>query len=292
MYRAMGNRNDPPENANGANLAGILWYLQNEVVGAGGDELGITRIVRFKVQSKATQPLYELTMNFGFLFAFDSGQCVGPWSCDEAWQRYGYFVGCKTTDELSSAYSSGVWYSLPGPCPQMTSAQKQSSNGIQCKNHQPGGHCQGTPTGSADCTYSVEPAGEISLDELTGSTGMSFWDSKDDPMRAQWRVEQAARLFLKHYPGTVLNVSDASQGEPSCDSNSDYFYRKSTPPKCNTATPGDPCYAEIQWAKTDGIYAHPEWYPGLTPLSSLSDFQMVAFKSGNDVCAQPCFGDR
>ena len=42
-----------------------------------------------RIHTKATQPLWELGMNFGARFAYDSAQCAGPWSCDLNYQRFG-----------------------------------------------------------------------------------------------------------------------------------------------------------------------------------------------------------
>merc|ERR1712203_275437 len=57
---------------------------------------------------------------------------------------------------------------------------------------------------------------------------------------------------------------------------------------CHTAIPGEKCYEEITWAQSNGIFAHPEWYPGLTAQSSLSDFQRAVFESGDSACQAPC----
>lgn len=76
-YRAQGTTSYPPENVNMANLAGVMWYLNNEIVGradwGGKRKFDITRILRYKVQTRATQPMMELGMNYGVRFAFDSG---------------------------------------------------------------------------------------------------------------------------------------------------------------------------------------------------------------------------
>lgn len=68
----------------------------------------------------------------------------------------------------------GVWYSLPGKCPQMKYFEKTNkssgSRGLDCIEDQPGGFCD-EPSGTADCTYNFEDAGEISLDELEGIEG-------------------------------------------------------------------------------------------------------------------------
>eukprot|EP00931_Biecheleriopsis_adriatica_P031387 TRINITY_DN1840_c0_g1_i1.p1 TRINITY_DN1840_c0_g1~~TRINITY_DN1840_c0_g1_i1.p1 ORF type:complete len:672 (-),score=126.08 TRINITY_DN1840_c0_g1_i1:42-2006(-) len=57
---------------------------------------------------------------------------------------------------------------------------------------------------------------------------------------------------------------------------------------CQDALPGDSCFVEVQWAKTDGIGAHPDWYPGLTPASSVKEFQAMVHASAPDKCPTPC----
>lgn len=323
MYRAQGVTSYPPENVNMASLAGVMWYLHNEIVGRADwgyrRKFDITRILRYKVQTRAPQTLFEAGMNFGVRFAFDSGQCTGPFSCDEAWQNYGYFVGCNRFGNFTSfpfpnfpvAYQ-GVWYSLPGKCPQMKymDKSKAGSKGEDCLENQPGGFCQGEPTGAADCTYNFEAAGEISLDELEGitdynafiaagnkeydritdhGTGMTFWNSINDQKLAAWRVDQATKLFEKHYPGSSLPDNNWEK----CDFNYNAFYQTAkAKPGVGTASSAtvqavDPCQAAVAWAKSDGIYAHPDWYPGLTPASSNDDFQRALAKSPGSKCKPP-----
>merc|ERR1719361_2532153 len=59
-------------------------------------------------------------------------------------------------------------------------------------------------------------------------------------------------------------------------------------PKCHTAMPGEPCYKDVSWAITDGIYAHPEWYEGLTNKSNFETFQAVVYKINSTRCPLPC----
>eukprot|EP00913_Durusdinium_trenchii_P026563 g24921.t1 len=334
----------PPENVNVADLGGVMWYLHNEIVGRSDwgykRKFDITRILRYKVQTRATQPLLDRGMNFGVRFAFDSGQCTGPFSCDEAWQNYGYFVGCNKLQtgfpfpDFKVAYD-GVWYSLPGKCPQMKFFEKTNksslSRGLDCIEDQPGGFCD-EPSGTADCTYNFDAwkmraksrwmswkgfraitttGSSLATENTTGpakytitdhGTGMSFWDKLDDPERSKQRVQAAKDLFEKHYPGSYAGID-----EPPCDFDFFAFYKmapggfkdngpqqakKIKAPPCGTAQPGDKCYeewrSEISWAKSDGIYANPEWYPGLTPQSSIEDFQKVMHGSGGTACPMPC----
>merc|ERR1712060_828390 len=148
MYRSQSDADYPLENVNAGSLPGIMWYLQNEVVsGAYGteDKFGITRIMRLKVQVKATQPLLDKGMNFGSRVAFDSGKCTGP-DCDFDWNMYGYNVGCNNLGDwpfpkYETHYKGATWYSLPGECPSVSYLEKGQCN----KGQEPGGKCSGTP---------------------------------------------------------------------------------------------------------------------------------------------------
>eukprot|EP00929_Paragymnodinium_shiwhaense_P057149 TRINITY_DN285_c0_g1_i1.p1 TRINITY_DN285_c0_g1~~TRINITY_DN285_c0_g1_i1.p1 ORF type:complete len:466 (+),score=112.16 TRINITY_DN285_c0_g1_i1:53-1450(+) len=202
MYRAQSDVSYPPLNANMASLSGVLWYLQNEVVnrcnsgghagGRGGGEYGyrrfkISRILRYKVQTRATTPLFKAGMNFGSRVAFDFGKNTGAF---EPWQdmkynygHFGYNVGCSTLGSTESSpypkcpsnegtsehfcpvkYPDAYWYSMPGQCPEQDIKHKTA----KCQSRSPGGYCKGTPTGQGNCTWTYEDAGEIDIDELVG----------------------------------------------------------------------------------------------------------------------------
>jgi hypothetical protein len=194
VYRAQNDQSYPPLNANAAPLGGVLWYLQNEVVnrcdsGRGNGEFGfrrfkISRILRYKVTTKAPEPLFKKGMNFGTRVAFDSGKNTGSW---EPWKDmnrnfdiYGYNVGCNVLGkgpypQCPSAdgsregfcpieYPDPMWFSFPGPCPSQDIHSKSS----KCREEQPGGYCKSTPTGQGNCTWTYEDAGEIDIDQLVG----------------------------------------------------------------------------------------------------------------------------
>lgn len=59
-------------------------------------------------------------------------------------------------------------------------------------------------------------------------------------------------------------------------------------PKCHTALPGEECYKDVSWAITDGIYAHPNWYEGLSNKSNFETFQAVVYKINSTKCPLPC----
>jgi len=80
-----------------------------------------------------------------------------------------------TATPVHDGFHSGIWYSLPGACPDSAVGDKNRS----CAARMPGGHCE-VVNGQKDCTYSTEFAGEISLDELSGildeSRGINNYD--------------------------------------------------------------------------------------------------------------------
>jgi len=200
MYRAQSDVAYPPLNANTASLGGVLWYLQNEVVnrcdsGRGRGEKGyrrfkISRILRYKVQTRATAPMHKQGMNFGSRVAFDFGKNTGafyPWDdMKKNYEVYGYNVGCSKLGDNGATspypkcpsnegraegfcpvqYPDAYWYSMPGPCPEQDIKHKSA----KCQSDSPGGYCKGTPTGQGNCTWSFEDAGEVNIDDVVGIT--------------------------------------------------------------------------------------------------------------------------
>ncbi|CAJ1438141.1 unnamed protein product [Effrenium voratum] len=242
VYRAMSDSSYPLENVNAANAAGVMWYLHNEVIIWTPRKFGITRIVRFKVQYKAPEPLHEKGMNFGVRYAFDSGKCTGPGDCSSDYGKYGYFVGCNLvynfpTNQFKDAkyYGDPTWYAFPGPC--YTNTYRNHDD--MCVQSKPGGACPGSPSGRGDCTYQYEPAGEVSVDEVVGikdyasflknggkeyipglgtgaqmcrqqpwlcdkGAGMSFWNDKHNEHYNQMRVQRLKDTFQKKYPTSPI----------------------------------------------------------------------------------------
>eukprot|EP00933_Yihiella_yeosuensis_P071114 TRINITY_DN79304_c0_g1_i1.p1 TRINITY_DN79304_c0_g1~~TRINITY_DN79304_c0_g1_i1.p1 ORF type:complete len:470 (+),score=74.81 TRINITY_DN79304_c0_g1_i1:97-1506(+) len=236
IYRAMGDSTYPPENINAANAAGVLWYLHNEVVFHRPRKFKITRIVRIKVQYRAPTPLHDIGMNFGVRYAFDSGKCTGPGDCDKQFEQYGFFVGCNHVNEYPTPqfadakyYPNATWYSFPGPCNDKDFKHHSTS----CIRNNPGGACSGVPTGKGDCTYSYEPAGEISVNDMVGIKNYAaflraggheyircrrysprwptycdkgiharFWNWKHSKSLNEWRVNHMLQMFADKYPGT------------------------------------------------------------------------------------------
>jgi len=57
---------------------------------------------------------------------------------------------------------------------------------------------------------------------------------------------------------------------------------------CHTATQGEKCYEEVQWAMLTGIREHPDWYSGLSAGSSFEEFQSRLHRSPYSDCPEPC----
>jgi hypothetical protein len=250
MYRVQNDMNYAPENQNTANLAGAMWYLHNEIVNNRLERrYGKTRIQRFKVTTKATQPLVDAGLDFGVRYAFDMGNCTGPFDCGKQFRKYGYFVGCNHVDTWPTQqwagrvhYPGATWYSLPGKC----NSRRYYQHDEACDLNEPGGVCD-HPTGAGNCTYSYKLAGEISIDDLEGiedfrkfaMTGgweynngtdkgvhMTFWDNKYNDTACETRLSRARDLFKERYPD---DPADESIPAPSCDFDFDKFYAGDTP---------------------------------------------------------------
>jgi len=92
---------------------------------------------------------------------------------------------------------------------------------LECKRGQPGGLCQGVPTGTGTCTWSYTEAGAVTLNELEGITNytafkeaggeeynmeldkgvnMDFWDNRVGKKASAARIEKLDALFVEKYP--------------------------------------------------------------------------------------------
>lgn len=193
MYRAQSDHNYPMENVNTASLAGVMWYLHNEIVQSIPRKYEVTRVMRLKVTMMNTQAWYDAHQTqFGPYVAFDLGHCTVP-NCQHIWDTYGYVVGCQAPNTAVANYRAArktvkhcqqgechvpVWYSLPGVCPTRTYDDKTP----ECIALEPGGFAfasynETTGLGSKDdwqvtggynATFHVDWAGEVTLDELVG----------------------------------------------------------------------------------------------------------------------------
>lgn len=226
VYRAMNDDKYELDNVDAANLAGEMYYVNHEVVSSSCPRhYDITRIVRLKVTMRPTLEVYNSGSahpNFMPFITFDFGACSGA-GCPKLWAKYGFNPGCQRAtfaDSGAFRYPRGVWYSFPGSCPSRKFGQKTGD----CTLQEPGGRCL-APTGERDCTWHLEPAGEISVDELSGitnytefcarhkkeysletdrGTGFHFWDDRKNATRCQERIDAAQALFARKYPTMPL----------------------------------------------------------------------------------------
>lgn len=213
MYRAQSDNDYDFENVNAANLAGLLWYLEHEVVFPQCPRhYNITRILRFKVSIK-TPVLFQ--HNFSRFWAFDQGMCTSP-ECAQDYSRHGFTVGCQYQD--ASGYPGAVWYSLPGLCPTTLLVAKATCTTM------PGGRCA-RPSGAMDCTWSAEKAGELKLSDVEDVANwtdfclhhgneyiLPFWDGRGDTAHMKMRMSKVLEMFEAKYPAEPIELK-----EPLCD---------------------------------------------------------------------------
>eukprot|EP00931_Biecheleriopsis_adriatica_P072939 TRINITY_DN4731_c0_g1_i1.p1 TRINITY_DN4731_c0_g1~~TRINITY_DN4731_c0_g1_i1.p1 ORF type:complete len:585 (+),score=109.56 TRINITY_DN4731_c0_g1_i1:73-1827(+) len=216
VYRAVSNEVYPPLNTNVGSLAGVLWYLHHEVVVQAPRKFNVERILRYKVQMRATEPLLRLGMNYGVRLAFDKGQATGPFVCGRnkagssyspkfcglanggktgfdfeaksvhmkpykdifEFSAYGYAVGCNNLGEYPFPMYPVYYPDAVWYSVPGICPEKLYNDKTDCKDTRPGGYCPGvTPTGNGTCTWNYEPAGEIELDELVGIPDYSAFRS-------------------------------------------------------------------------------------------------------------------
>jgi len=244
MYRAMDAGDDPPENSSLSSIEAILWYLHTVVASCeNGCKIarhdGLERIARYKVLTKATQPLFLAGLNFGPYHTFKQGQRTGPVHCNETFAEYGYVVGCQNLSSASDFHYSGAFYSLPAKC----LAAQRNLRSLECKRGQPRGLCQGVPTGSSTCTWSYTEAGVVTIDELEGianytafkelggeeysmqldkGVNLTFWDDRGGKKASAARVEKLDALFKEKYPDMPTDKDLPIW--PQCNFNEDHPY--------------------------------------------------------------------
>mmetsp|Transcript_16522 Transcript_16522/g.36511 ORF Transcript_16522/g.36511 Transcript_16522/m.36511 type:complete len:338 (+) Transcript_16522:89-1102(+) len=218
VYRAQNNQNYSISNNNAADLPGVMWYLQNEVVRLSCPRhYNMTRILRYKITYMPTKAVWGYGNRhkyFTRFVAFDKAQCTVP-GCRSIWWENGYVPGC----EHMSGRKYGprmTWYSLPGPCPQRTYNWKTP----ECTLFYPGGECA-NPRGWSTCNWNAELMGEVSLDEIEGiedygkfcqerkrefikeldhGDGVNFWDDMENEERNLQRVAYVQNMFKTKYP--------------------------------------------------------------------------------------------
>ncbi|CAK9018356.1 Purple acid phosphatase 17 (Acid phosphatase type 5) (Peroxidase), partial [Durusdinium trenchii] len=86
------------------------------------------------------------------------------------------------------------------------------------------------------------------------------------------------RFFLLCTLAPLLEEEPEDMDEPEVD------------PDCGIPKAGSDCFKKVKWAMSDGIYANPSWYPGVTPQSPFTKFQDSLYRSGEGGCPRPCSG--
>jgi hypothetical protein len=218
VYRAQSDESQYEfSNVNAGNLAGVMWYLTNEVMPRCPKRYGITRLKRLIVTTRASPELFARGMNFGVRYSYDHGRCTGSNTrdlghCNLTWHRFGHVVGCNNFRDhypypLSDThYPDGIWYDFPGE-----------------------GKCN-YPTGEWNCTWSVEEAGEIRLEEELEASfpGLDycchgrctrFWQHPSITSKCSQRVQEALRVFKNKFPGMPLDLP-----APRCDFDRSQFW--------------------------------------------------------------------
>lgn len=239
---------------NVANDVGVMMHIHMENARSHrpflpGELDGGWYIRRFKVKVRATTLLQAQGMTFGPRYNVASGRCSGLFPISNptvypAFERLGRAPGCRNmathpvmdpwlqeeypgiwTGSYFHLDSPPIWYSFPGPCSDRPYTERDS----ECEKKDPGGLCTGTPTGAEDCSYSIEPAGNITFGELAGiqdydvfyanggvdynwreDTGVDtcFWDHRADSAACQKRVDRLRHVFAKKF-GVDKDVEEA-----------------------------------------------------------------------------------
>lgn len=225
-------------NKNFGSLAGVLYYIHNEVVIQSCPRLfHISEIARIKVTMLNTP--HATMFPFESFAIYDYGMCELD-QCLEIYNQSGYTVGCQNQKNAKISYdvfnenghqtlSPLVWFSLPGSCPHQPYDQKSE----HCKSQFPGGECSaGETIGTGNCTWTAELAGHVTLNELYNITdeeyentwcrqqpgikeaqrgieyskhtdsglATSFWNDAKSPVANAKRVMHAQNVFSAKYP--------------------------------------------------------------------------------------------
>jgi len=188
-------------------LQGVVWHLHNEVVTQSCPRrMHRSRVARCRAAVFNTeQPFLEWKGQFGPYTNFNEGKCVSP-GCEDVWRNFGFVVGCLPW----AAYMGGADYG--------------NRSHVYSFPHQ--GRCA-APNGTANCTWNLQAAGEVRLDDLENISdyrsfcksggveydkgrdcgkGCSFWDNQSSSVANARRLQRLQQLFGEGSP------------EPSCDS--------------------------------------------------------------------------
>lgn len=235
LYRAQSQQDYPMRNVNVADLAGVMWYLHNEIMGFADAEnsirhFNITRIIRFKAVVWNPKEFWDLYhTKFAPYIAYNAAKCSAE-GCDQ-YATYGAPVGCQIAAKAVANYQSvvggdPVWLSLPGPCP----LHEYGAKTPECVWQSPGGDCGSGKdiTGSKDCSFVLTWYGEVRLDHFLPTyegtsqpidfksflamggreydrdtdqgTYNTFWDGVHDATANNGRMQAVLNRFDELYP--------------------------------------------------------------------------------------------
>jgi len=60
---------------------------------------------------------------------------------------------------------------------------------------------------------------------------------------------------------------------------------------CRDAQEGEYCFSSILWLAAKGMQKHPEWYPHLSPTSTVKEVQEELFRDNKSDCTRPCLAE-
>merc|ERR1719356_1135905 len=60
--------------------------------------------------------------------------------------------------------------------------------------------------------------------------------------------------------------------------------------ECYDAAPGETCYAASEWARSEGMRKHPDWYDSVKKPKEFADFQEFFWNARRHDCQPPCRG--
>merc|ERR1712238_273337 len=111
-----------------------------------------------------------------------------------------------------------------------------------------------------------------------------------------WAMQQGIYEHPSWYPGLtnessfeIFQAKVHSDGLGNCPQPCEADSTSSQEPQaCHTAEEGETCFSAVVWAKQQGIYEHPSWYPGLSADSTFEAFQAYLHSINHGSCPEPC----
>jgi len=103
-----------------------------------------------------------------------------------------------------------------------------------------------------------------------------------------WAMTSGIRRNPSWYPGlTMKSTFEAFQRHIADTTPESGCPKPCKIEGCETAVWGTKCWSNVQWVLTNGIYAHPDWYPGLSSASPREAIQDNIRAKDSDICPKP-----